>query len=91
MGVRRQTGRQGHRGEKERKRLCRIRDSKTTYTPEICNRGNTPTYKCSASRRMSREGSIWLGLQGVQLGHGGSCGREANQAGGPPKERIADD
>lgn len=86
MGVRRQIGLQGHRGEKERKRLCRIQDSKTTYTPEILNRENTPTYKCSASRRMSREGSVWFGLQGVQLGHRGSCGCEADQAGGPPEE-----
>lgn len=40
---------------------------------------------------MSREGSIWLSLQGVQLGHRGGRGCEANQAGGSAKKRIADD
>ena len=34
-----------------------------------------------ASRRMFREGSFWISLQGIQLGYRGSCCCQADKAG----------
>jgi hypothetical protein len=50
-----------------------------------------PTYTCSASRRMSREGSFWVSLQGVQLGNRGGSSGETDKVGRSAKKRIAND
>jgi hypothetical protein len=44
-----------------------------------------------ASRGVPGQGSLRVCLQGFQLGHGRSCGRQANQTGRPAQERTADD
>lgn len=44
-----------------------------------------------AARGMFRERCFRVGLQGVQLGHRGGGGSQANQAWRPTKKRIADD
>jgi len=40
---------------------------------------------------MLRQGSFWLRIQGIQLGYGGSCSGQADQARRPPQERVAND
>ncbi len=45
----------------------------------------------TASRGMLGKGSIWFSIQSFQLGYRRSCSHQANQAWGPPEERVTDD